>query len=120
MPIRLSDLSRDERTVVLDWDGEQAELVYKPSGYTPAVEQELNADMTANLPNVAIAKMLSGLLKSWDVLDENEKPISTDFETLRKFPTEFLQAALAAVTGDQAASREERKNSGGGSPRKAK
>lgn len=120
MAIKLKDLSRDSRTVTVAWDGEEANVTYKPSGYTPATEQELNQDMIANLPNVAVAKMLSGLLVSWDVLDDDGAQIPTDYETLSHIQTDFLQAVLSAVTTDQAANREERKNSGGGSLRKGK
>lgn len=39
----------------------------------------------------ALRRTLSGLLVSWDVLDEDRKPIPTDEATLAKLPDAFLQ-----------------------------
>jgi hypothetical protein len=119
MPIRLKDLERDVRTCTVEYEGENAEVTYRPSAYTPFVEDKLQAAIESNRPSSGVARLLSSVLVGWEVLGEDGEAISTDSETLSALPSAFLFAVINAITEDMGTGREERKNSGGGSPRAA-
>lgn len=117
MSITLADIERDERTCVVTQDEETAEVVYRPSAYTPAIEDALQTAIETNRPASGVARLLSGLLISWDVLGEDGAPLATTPESLRDIPSAFLFKVINAITADMGAG-DGRKNSGGGSSRK--
>ncbi len=43
MPIRLSDLKRETRTITFEYAGEQVNATYQPGAFTPELEDEANA-----------------------------------------------------------------------------
>lgn len=121
MPIRLADLENDERTCEVEYEGETGNITYRPSLYTPALEDEYQTSMETNRPTGAMCKMLAKILVAWEVLDEEGEPIAIEFEVLRQLPGRFITVMMNAITSDILASRDKevRKNSGGGSRRRA-
>ncbi len=41
MPVTLEHLSRDRRTVTVDFGGETLTVTYRPSGFTPELEEKI-------------------------------------------------------------------------------
>jgi hypothetical protein len=119
MPITLMDLHRNTRTAALEYDGETVEVEYRPSEYTPEVEDAMQQARRSGRPAMSRVEVLDKMLISWDVLDEESKPLVPTRELLLSLPTAFLSAVLSAITEDQRVEREDRKNSGGGSGRRA-
>jgi hypothetical protein len=119
MAIKLSDLSKDTRTIPVEYEGAEFDITYKPSAYTPETESAMQACFENNRPGNGLAEMLTDLLVWWDVEDEKGKNISPTLETLQKTPVPVLTTISGAITDDLRGERETRKNSGGGSRRKA-
>lgn len=120
MSIRICDLEKDERTCQVTFEGESAEVRYRPSAYTPAVEDALQSAIETNRPSGGVAKLLAGILIEWEVLDDEGKCLPTDAETLALLPSRFLFAVINVITADMGAEKEDRKNLGGGSFRRGK
>lgn len=119
MPISLSALKSGERTFLFEYEEESAEITYRLNTYTPELEQLVADKLESGLPASSTAVILAELLIDWDVVDDNGERLPTDYATLSRFPLEFLTALLTAISGDQRAGREDRKNSGGGSAQRA-
>jgi hypothetical protein len=119
MAISLADISKQEREITFEFDGEQAAVTYNLRAYTPELESWMQKVFTQEGPANSNAAILSRVLVAWDVLDENGEQFPTDKATLVRFPNEFLEALLNAITLDVRGEREERKNSQGGSPQQA-
>lgn len=115
MPIKISHLKNDEREVTVTYGGEEAVVVYRPSGYTPVTENAMQDAMGDRRPGAGLARLLSGILVSWDVLDEDGDQMDTTYETISKLPVPFISAVVSQVSDDMNSDREEIKNSGGGS-----
>lgn len=120
MSIRISDLVQEERTITIMVGDEELSVTYRPKAYTPLVEDQMQSLMESNRPGNGLAQMLSHILIKWDVVDENNKPIETTFENIRKFPVALLTLITQEINKDNRAGDEDRKNSGGGSRRGAK
>lgn len=120
MPINIHDLVSDERTIEVEWLGETFSITYQPSAYTPSAESIFVSSIKGDLPGNAFAKYLATLLVGWEVLDDDGNEIGHDFETLSQMPTDFLSYLFSRITDDMIAGREDRKNSGAGSPKRAR
>ena len=118
MPINLGALMSGEHSFTFEWEGETAEITYRTAAYTPALEMEVQRLSDANLPANSTAAALASILIDWDVVDEAGERLGVDVETLSRFPSGFLSGLLAAISAEQRAKREDRKNSGGGSARR--
>ena len=119
MPIRLIDLKKDRRTCIVTWEGETAEIVYRPSAYTPETEDEMRQAFESGRPANGLAMILASTLVEWDILDEDGNKLPPTLELMRKLSNGFLVAVSNAIVEDQNTEREDRKNSGGGSLHKA-
>lgn len=120
MPIKLHELTENEATCQAEFMGETASVTYRPAAYTPELEEEIRECTNEDLPSNSLAVLLSEVLISWEVLDENGDKIPPEYENLRKMPTRFLAAVVRAINEDQNPEEEDRKNSGGRSQRRAK
>jgi hypothetical protein len=120
MPISLSGLNKQERTFTFEYDGEQAEITYLVKYYTPIMERQAHEKLDEQMPASSIALILAKLLVAWDVTGKDGKALDVRYETLEQFPFDFLAALMNAITDDQKAGLEDRKNSDGGSARKAR
>lgn len=120
MPISLGALKNEERTFTFNYQGETAEITYRVHGYTPFLERKAQESLQEQLPARSIAIALAELLIAWDVVGENGQVLDVSYDTLEQFPFEFLTAVMNAITEDQQVGREDRKNLGAGSRRRAK
>jgi hypothetical protein len=116
MPIQIAELLNDERTITVTIGGQEGKVTYRPGAMTPELEMVLSDGRGA--PE-AVAEVISALLIEWDVLDENGDSYPTDSDSLMTLPSELLAETFRAISMDMVDRREERKNSGGGSPREA-
>jgi len=119
MTIKIADLMSDIRTCVVHAGEEEAEVTYRPSAYTPEIEDRLQTAVESRRPSNGIAQWLSGIVIDWDVVDDNGERFPTTIEVMREMPSNFLTAVINAITDDMQSEKETRKNSGAGSPKKA-
>lgn len=115
MPLTLTDLMQDERTFTLTYLDEELEVTYRPSGYTPEVEDRFQSKIEANRSSNSFAEFLAGILVKWNLESEDGSPYPTDVSALRKLPSRFLSRVVSEITTDMQSEMEERKNSGAGS-----
>lgn len=114
MPIEIEDLLKDERTITVEIGGQEGQVVYRPSAMTPELEMMLNRTSAVE----GVSTVLSELLIDWDVTINGEKA-PFDYDTLIELPSDVVAGVFRAINDDMADRREERKNSGAGSPREA-
>lgn len=119
MPITISDLRREERQVTVVYYEDEFSITYKPGHVTPELEDVLQKAQERDRPAHGLAEVLALLLVEWEVLDADGKMLPIEVEIMDSMPTEFLSTMLLAITEDSRAGREDRKNSGGGSARRA-
>lgn len=120
MSISFGDLARDERSITVKLkdgglDGEEVNVCYRPSAYTPEHESRVAKMFSENLPAGALAESLAGVVVSWDVLGEDGKAMGVTLGELNRTPSWFLVVLSDAIGDDMRVKREEIKNLGGGS-----
>jgi hypothetical protein len=120
MPISLSELQKDRKTVTVSVGEETAEVVYRPSAYTPEVEDEFRLALDGGRPSDALARWLASMVTAWELVDENGEQVPPTYEEMRTLPSEFLSLVVTAISEAGRPDKEARKNSGGGSLRKGR
>lgn len=119
MPVTLSDLQRDERELDVQIGEATLHIVYRPSGITPVVEEELRQAQRDERTGGMLAGLLVSILVSWDLLPEPDaEPLPIDEETLRELPMRFLAQLVTAIGEDSSADPLQSERSAAGSPRK--
>jgi hypothetical protein len=114
MPIKLSDLNSNRRTVEFDWNGNDVHIEYRPSAITPIFQSRVFKMDTKDSMNIvdAVCTMLTG----WDVLGDDGNPIEITANILGSFPIEFVTRIVEVVFKDiKPGTPDEKKPSGGGS-----
>lgn len=107
MPIRLTDLVNQRRTITTSFEvngqKETFDVTYDPGWYSVEREEELKAmaeDKTVWAAERR-ARRLSELLIAWEVLQDDGTPYPTDYEALRSIDSNgFLAAVEKAITED--------------------
>jgi hypothetical protein len=100
MGLKMGDFAKDERVVEIQLGEETAMLAYRPSAYTPRVESELQSALEQNRPSAGMARLLAGVLLSWEVLDEDGNEIEPTMDNLMDIPSVLLGAAITAISAD--------------------
>lgn len=126
MPVRLSELVNDSKTVSVSVGDFDINISYRPNAITmPAL---LRLDTMTNAPaseQVEImAEMLSGFIAGWDILGDDDKPIPVNVETLKAMPYRLIMLIMDAIRSDTEAETLEKKmskkNLGDGLPQVAR
>ncbi len=120
MTLRLSDLLNGRRPLTVELDeGKTIEIVYNPGVLTPEMAAEV-----AQIREAPVAAMLSRVLLEWDMYDDtsadaagNPPAVPTDFDTLRRLPSKFLQDLQRAIMADVFDTKNSGKPSENGSSR---
>ncbi|MFZ6028040.1 MAG: hypothetical protein ACOYYS_10020 [Chloroflexota bacterium] len=127
MGISISELILDERTVAVNLGDDPAtgdeiniDVTYRPSGLTPAVEEDAQRLFSRGMQGAGTARLLSGMITFVDITDDDGNPIPATYEGLSNVPVVFLVKIMAALLADVRQSKEDLKNSAGGSRRAAK
>lgn len=92
MPITLTDLQGNTRTLTVEYDGDTVTIVYRPGAITPSSSQDFSRQTTAD--------QLLELLVSWDVLDDKGKALPVSKDLLDTLPARFLAHLVSAIVGD--------------------
>lgn len=100
MPVRLSELRANVRTVAIPVDGDVLNVTYRPSGITPEVEDRLDEATSKQRIGESLMTLLAAALVSWDLLGDDGKPLPVTVETMRVLPLSFLAKLVQAVTAD--------------------
>lgn len=113
--MRLSHVLADERNVTIEIDGEKLAVTYRPSSFTPEVEDAFLSTMDNRRSGNAMAQVLAGMLVGWDLQDEQGSVYPTTEAELRKLPMLFLGQVVEAIMEDIRPNARKRSSSNGGS-----
>jgi len=120
MGIRISELTRDERTIQVPVGKEQVNITYRPGGFTPETEDRLHQHEEDQRGGAALVELLEGCLVRWDLEGEDGQPMPIDGAVLRTLPIRFLAQAVKAIAEDMNPNAESAEISGAISSRKAR
>ena len=87
--MRLSQLNRD-LTASFDWDGETVTFKFRPTVVTPEFEDLLRDASTGT----ELSALLSRLVSSIDIIDDDGDPISCDEATFHTLIPSSMQALI--------------------------
>lgn len=110
---RLSELLGDESEIVVSFPAADVHITYRPSVYTRTFEAQLNSLDTIETDEEARDKcddLLSQLIVSWDLTDEEDEPIRPKRgEIAEKVPAMFLllfvRRLVDTIAGEVASGR---------------
>ena len=91
MPVKVSDLVKNERTVSLDFDGDTLNIRYRPNSLTVGIERRLAAAEGGEETIDAGLEALLALIVEWDLLGEDGKPLPVTKEQMEALPGVVLQ-----------------------------
>ena len=98
MPIKLAELQRQERTIPVAFDGQEAQVTYKPHVITLAL---LNSD-------ISVPAAIQATVIAWDVVDAAGQPVPITEAGLAPVPWALLQAVWREVRADSASPKASR------------
>lgn len=96
--MRISDLTRDRRTVAVQIGDGVVNVTYRPGGITPESEDRLREMISEQRVGASLVALLSGVLLDWDLTDDDGVPYPTTPEALSKLPTLALMAVAQAIS----------------------
>ena len=100
MPVSITHLVRDRRTVTVPVGDESLTVTYRPSGFTTETETRLRQYADDQRGGAALVALLTDCLVEWDLLDEAGKPLPINAKVLSGLPTLFLVQVVRAITED--------------------
>lgn len=115
MPIKFSDLSVGTSSATFQFQGESVTVEYRWRLMTPMMKLTLLAGPRRHMKVDADEKVtfeeafgawewyfqtLLDVIVSWDVLDEQGRPLVPTIELLRGFPSDFVDALVSAIVND--------------------
>ena len=96
---KLEALTRDTAKVSIPFGPEKLTVEYRPGALTSALIAQLtNVDPEAEMA-AAVLEPMSRLLVSWDLLYDDERPIPTTVDGLKRVPLTVLTTVAEAVAG---------------------
>jgi len=100
MPVSITHLVRDRRTVTVPVGDESLTVTYRPGGFTPETEARLRQYADDQRGGAALVALLADCLVEWDLLDEAGKPLPINAKALSSLPTLFLSQVVQAISED--------------------
>jgi len=97
MPIKLSDLTKQVKTIPVKADDLEFHITYKTNFYTPKVEALVIGLTEDDAPLAANVKILADALVSWDITDDDGNEIKPTEEVLSQLGVGFLSAVFQAI-----------------------
>jgi hypothetical protein len=100
MPLRVTDLITDRRTIQVLFGEEILSITYRPSGFTPATEEKLDDLVQGKRIGKPLVDFLLDTLVAWDLLDDQGNVLPISRQVLAKLPLAFLARLFRAITED--------------------
>lgn len=100
MPISLSALTADRRTVKVPFGDDALTLVYRPSTINAVQEARELEDREKGRHLLAQARSLAEIILSWDLVDDAGKPLPVTEETIQTFGIDVVSKITRAVLAD--------------------
>lgn len=119
MPIPLSSLTADRRTVRVPFGEDALTLTYKPSAVNAVQEARELEEREKGQHLLAQARSLAELIVSWDVVDEKGKPLPVSEEILGSLGLDVAARLQRAILEDLLPNQTPRTGSRNGSSQTA-
>lgn len=100
MPIKLSALTADRRTVTVPFGDESLTLVYHPSAINAVQEARELEDREKGQHLLAQARSLAEIIASWDLQDDEGKRVPVSEEVLAQLGLDVTGALTRAILDD--------------------
>lgn len=100
MPISLSALTADRRTVKVPFGDDTLTLTYKPSAVNAKQEARELEEREKGQHLLAQAKSLAEIVESWDVTDDKGKPLPVSEEVLAGLGLDVTSKLTRAILDD--------------------
>lgn len=105
MPVKLSDISAKCKPIRIMFDGDDLNIEYYPNKITEETFVQLNALAAMKEDNISESFMaynttLVGLMKSWDMIDDNEAVLPLTAEQMIKVGIVVRGEILTAIMSD--------------------
>ncbi len=98
--MKISELMRDRRTVIIPVGDDDVAITYRPAGLTPETEENLTKYANDQRGGAALVAFLADCLVEWDITDDSGKPLPINTKTLSKLPIVFLGQVVSAISED--------------------
>lgn len=119
MPINISALVANRRSIKVDFGSEILSLSYRPSAVNAVQEARELEERAAGKHVLSMATSLAEMIDSWDLVDDAGKPVAVSVELLSTFGLDVLQKLTREIVGDLLPNRTTAPSSNGSSPQTA-
>lgn len=100
MPIRVSALTADRRTIKVDFGDDTLNLTYKPSAVNAVQEARELEEREKGQVLLAQARSLAEIITSWDVQDDDGKPLPVSADVMAPLGLDFTAKVTRAILDD--------------------
>lgn len=97
MTIKMAALAGRTASTEVHFQGETCAVEFRPNWMTPERQATLTAAEQAGQVSDSFLDLVTGMIVSWDVLDENGGPLPVTKELAATLPYSFLSAVLVAA-----------------------
>lgn len=97
MSIKLAALAGRTDSTDVHFQGETCTIEYRPNWMTPERQAEMTAAQDAQQTTDGFLDLVTGLIVSWDVLDDAGEPLPVTADVARTLPFSFLTAVVVAA-----------------------
>ena len=100
MPIALSALTRDRRTITVQFDSESLTLTYRPSSVNAVQEARELEERAEGKHLLAQARSLAEIVQSWDVVDEQGQEVAPTEDVIATLGLDVIARLTRAILDD--------------------
>lgn len=100
MPIRVSALTADRRTVKVSFGDDALTLTYRPSAVNAVQEARELEDREKGQHLMAQARSLAEIVVSWDLQDDDGQPLPVSADVLAPLGLDFTSKVTRAILDD--------------------
>ena len=100
MPIRLSALTADRRTLKIEFGDDALSVTYRPSAFNVKQEARENEEKGRGEHIAAQARSLAEIIASWDLLGEDGKPVPPTAEVIGSLGLDVTSKITRAILDD--------------------
>lgn len=98
--MKISQILNDSKTLVINIDGDNLNISYKPSSLTPQIEENFLANVENKRSGFALAEFLSSVIVDWDLITEDGSEYTPTLDNLKSLPINFLNEVIGAIFED--------------------
>lgn len=105
MGIKVSDLRADVRTCTAVLGDEEAKVTYRPSGYTPDLEERIRANEGSPLQAISLVEFIVATVEAWEIYDDEVaeaagQPVPLTRAAISAQPAQLLMAVVQGIAKD--------------------